>query len=160
MRIQKSLTRLAAVQLLYKIAICNERNLAREHHFLEQVIDDLITLFNENEIFGKDQMEEHKLKELVPTKDLLFELVSKLFQNEEIIDAHISKFLSNNWTVEKLDIIVSSILKMAVCELCFYSTPTKVVLDEYTSMASDFYDSKRVGFVNGVLDKISKEVRE
>ena len=37
--------------------------------------------------------------------------------------------------------------------------PALVIISEYVSIASDFFDGKEPGMVNGILDKIAKDVR-
>lgn len=37
--------------------------------------------------------------------------------------------------------------------------PALVIIDQYVSIAADFFEGKEPGFVNGALDKMAKSVR-
>lgn len=156
MRIHKSLTRLAAMQTIYKMVLCKVEPLQEN---VSKAANEIALLYAEKEIFSESDMIKFGLEDLMPTQDFLIEFCQKTLANQETIDQYISNNLTKGWTVEKLDIIIATILRIAICELCYYETPTKVILDEYTSLASDFYNTTRVGFVNGILDKIAKQVR-
>ena len=38
--------------------------------------------------------------------------------------------------------------------------PALVIIDQYVSIAADFFEGKEPGFVNGALDKMAKAVRK
>ena len=53
------------------------------------------------------------------------------------------------------------ILKAAIAELLYFSTiPVNVTLDEYIELAKYYGTKKSSKFINGVLDKVVKELRE
>jgi len=75
------------------------------------------------------------------------------------IDAEISKFLQQGWSLDKLDRVMLQIIRLAVFELrSMKDIPSKVVIDEYVALAVRFFDSKKTAFVNAVLDKISAQL--
>ena len=72
--------------------------------------------------------------------------------NQEIADKTI------NWDSDRLAMLDSVLLKMAVCELQhFPSIPTKVTMNEYLEIAKEYSTPKSSVFINGILDKIVKE---
>ena len=53
------------------------------------------------------------------------------------------------------------ILKAAIAELLYFSTiPVNVTLDEYIELAKFYGTKKSSKFINGVLDKVVKDLRE
>ena len=51
------------------------------------------------------------------------------------------------------------LIKMAITEFIeFPSIPTRVTINEYIEIAKDYSTVKSSYFINGVLDKISKEL--
>lgn len=66
-----------------------------------------------------------------------------------------------NWDqdrIAKLDVVV---IKMAICEfLKFPSIPVKVTINEYLEIAKEYSTPKSSIFINGILDKISKEYQK
>ncbi len=64
-----------------------------------------------------------------------------------------------NWDHKRLAIIDMIILKMATCEMLEFPTiPTKVTLNEYVEVAKMYSTEKSKEFVNGVLDRLMKEL--
>ena len=53
-----------------------------------------------------------------------------------------------------------AIISLAVYELIsFKNIPLQVIIDEYVSIAKQYFDNNNTGFVNGILDTIAKEIR-
>ncbi len=97
-----------------------------------------------------------------PADDALFEkIITGVVQNQSAIDAAISAHLAKNWRLDRLDATLRALLRAGVYELLFASkTPVKVVLDQYTGLAGDFFDGPEAGFVNGALDAVAKQGRQ
>ncbi len=66
-----------------------------------------------------------------------------------------------NWDKERIAEIDTILIKMAICEfLHFSSIPVKVTINEYLEIAKEYSTPKSSIFINGVLDKISREYQE
>jgi N utilization substance protein B len=66
-----------------------------------------------------------------------------------------------NWDMERIAILDLIIMKMALCELLYFPMiPVKVTINEYIEIAKLYSTPKSKDFVNGVLDKIMKELKE
>ncbi|QXP74332.1 transcription antitermination factor NusB [Tenacibaculum sp. HL-MS23] len=71
---------------------------------------------------------------------------------EDIIDK------TPNWEVDRIADIDMIIIKMSITEfLHFPSIPTRVSINEYIELAKDYSTNKSGYFINGVLDKLSKD---
>ncbi|SDR83013.1 NusB antitermination factor [Polaribacter sp. KT25b] len=63
-----------------------------------------------------------------------------------------------NWETDRIADIDMILIKMAITEfISFPSIPTRVTINEYIEIAKDYSTEKSSYFINGVLDKISKE---
>ena len=63
-----------------------------------------------------------------------------------------------NWETDRIADIDMILIKMAITEfLNFPSIPTKVTINEFIEIAKDYSTEKSSYFINGVLDKLSKE---
>jgi N utilization substance protein B len=63
-----------------------------------------------------------------------------------------------NWETDRIADIDMILIKMAIAEfLNFPSIPVKVTINEYIEISKDYSTEKSSYFINGVLDKISKE---
>jgi len=68
---------------------------------------------------------------------------------------------ARNWDADRLASLDNVILIMALCEFQkFSSIPYKVTINEYLEIAKEYSTPKSSNFINGILDKISKEYKE
>jgi len=66
-----------------------------------------------------------------------------------------------NWEIERIAITDHILLKMAVVEMINYpSIPVKVTINEIIEIAKDYSTPKSGQFVNGILDGVSKDLKE
>ncbi len=63
-----------------------------------------------------------------------------------------------NWDTDRIASVDMIMIKMAICEfLHFPSIPARVSINEYIEISKDYSSEKSGYFINGVLDKLSKE---
>jgi N utilization substance protein B len=144
--------------------------------------DDLYQLLEEKSIYWNDDVEfvismiirtlnkfkanSPDFKSLMPLfkdqedEDFAKELIRKSIINSEeyrnIIKTHLK-----NWEIDRVAFIDVLIMEMAICEfLNFPSVPTKVSLNEYIDLARYYSTIKSRTFINGILDKILKSLKE
>jgi N utilization substance protein B len=68
--------------------------------------------------------------------------------------------VSRNWKLSRMDRVDRSILRLGVHELLDRSeTPAPVILDESIELAKEFGAPGSPAFVNGILDRVAREVR-
>lgn len=86
------------------------------------------------------------LKKTVTKKDVLMEKVIPVLEN---------------WDHERLALVDTILIQMALCELLEFPTiPAKVSLNEYVELAKNYSTAKSKEFVNGILDKLVGELTE
>ena len=74
------------------------------------------------------------------------------------LDRLLSRFLDRE--LEKVDLIEHAILRVGAYELRYEAdTPVSVIIDEAVDLARVFASEHGYKYVNGVLDKVAKEVR-
>jgi transcription antitermination protein NusB len=67
---------------------------------------------------------------------------------------------AQNWRVDRMAVIDRLILRLAAYELLAeLDTPAKVVINEAIELARAYTGDEAVGFVNGILDAIRKDLR-
>ena len=63
-------------------------------------------------------------------------------------------------SVERLETLLACILRAGAHELADRpDTPARVVISEYVDLADAFYGDKETGLINGVLDRLGRELR-
>jgi N utilization substance protein B len=89
------------------------------------------------------------------------DFVSNLFRKTVLKQAEYEKEIADktpNWETDRIAEIDMILIKMAITEFInFPSIPTRVTINEYIEVSKDYSTSKSSYFINGVLDKISKE---
>ena len=85
--------------------------------------------------------------------DLALEVVKR----RETLDASIER-AADRWRMERLGIIERNVLRIGVCEMETDAAPTRVVIDEAVRLARWFGGDKSPSFVNGVLDRIARDL--
>ncbi len=89
--------------------------------------------------------------------DFASSLVLGTLKNLKKIDETITCYASN-WKLNRMAVIDRNVLRLATYELLFCDDiPQKVSINEAVDLAKKFGDTESGKFVNGILDKISKE---
>lgn len=90
-------------------------------------------------------------------QDFVTDLFKKVMLNHHSFENDI-KIHTPNWETDRIADMDMILIKMGVCEfLNFPFIPTKVSINEYIEIAKDYSSEKSGYFVNGVLDKLSRE---
>lgn len=85
------------------------------------------------------------------------DLIRGVAQHREGIDERVQR-TSEHWVPERMALIDRSILRLAVYELLHRADiPPKVTINEYIEIAKKFSTEDSGAFVNGILDRISRE---
>ena len=93
-------------------------------------------------------------------KTFAFKLLDSVLLHNTELENIITKYLID-WDIDRVAMMDRVILKAAIAELLYFSTiPVNVTLDEYIELAKYYGTKKSSKFINGVLDKVVKELRE
>lgn len=65
---------------------------------------------------------------------------------------------ADRWRVERLSVVDRNVLRIGTCEFVTNAAPARVVIDEAVRLARWFGGEKSPGFVNGVLDRIGRNL--
>lgn len=96
-----------------------------------------------------------KLLELSEFADKLFE---KVLQSKETLTEEIEPYL-RNWEMDRIAVVDLIMIRMALTEFTDFPTiPLKVTMNEYIDIAKDYSSPKSKDFVNGVLDRMMKDM--
>lgn len=87
------------------------------------------------------------------------DILNNIFDHKKEIDARLEKY-SDNWTLSRMTVIDRNLLRMAASELLYSkSVPPKVAIDEAVEIAKKFGTADSPNFINGILDRILKELK-
>ena len=147
---KKTYARIVAVQAVYMMHM--DRVDATDSDLQQQdILSTIIDHYSRHYIELTDAANEIKIHE-----EFCYSLFNATCSNLSKIDEIVASF-AQDYTKNKIDKVVQSILQVATAEMVFLSTPKKVVASEYTNIAGFFFD-KEVNFVNAIIDNIAKSL--
>ena len=107
--------------------------------------------FNEDE---KLTFPKHRFKKFI--KDV----VNGTIERNEIIQDEMSIHLNKDLDLKKLDKVFQVIIKSAIFEFLYKpKTPSKIIINEYLKASNFFIDDGQTKYLNALLDKMSKKLR-
>lgn len=93
-------------------------------------------------------------------REYAHELVRTVLEKEAYCRSLIEPKLIN-WDAERVALIDLLLLRMGLCEFLYFSSiPTKVTINEYIEIAKQYSTPQSGQFINGVLDKLLKELEK
>jgi len=143
----KRMARLAAVQGLYRIALTA--------HTAQDIIRD----FRDHpQDFATEMENGEKLKDVDP--ELFGAIVTGVTENDAAIDEMLAGAFDSKVSAQRVEILLRAILRAGAFELHHHGkVPAGVIINDYVDIAHAFFNAKEPGLVNGVLDKLAKNLR-
>ena len=140
-----SAARLLAVQALYQMVVGDQSAGKVLQEFIQHRIDE--------DIEG--------LKHASVNRELLAELIEGVAAKSDELDDMIAAVLDEEWTLDRLEILMHALLRAATFELAErLEVPARVVISEYVDLANAFFDKGReTAFVNALLDRLAHVLR-
>ena len=94
-------------------------------------------------------------------KKFIKDVVSGTLERSELLEETINTHLGEDIDLKKTDKLLKIILFAALFELMFkHNTPKKVIISEYLEASEHFLEKIQIGYLNAILDKISKILRK
>ena len=93
-------------------------------------------------------------------KKFIKDVVTGTIERSELIEDTVNKHLASDIDLKKTDKLLKIILFAAIFELMFkHNNPKKVIISEYILASEFFLEKVQIGYLNAILDKISKVLR-
>ena len=93
-------------------------------------------------------------------KKFIKDVVIGSIERKELIQNLIDKELKDDINENKTELMIKLMIMAAIYEFMFmHKTPIKVVISEYLKVADFFVQESQKGFLNAILEKISKVSR-
>ena len=94
-------------------------------------------------------------------KKFIKDVVSGTLERSELIEETVKKHLNKDINLVKTDKLLKIILFAAIFELLFkHNNPKRVIISEYLLASEYFLEKVQIGYLNAILDKISKVLRK
>ena len=93
-------------------------------------------------------------------KKFIKDVVNGTIERDDLIKDEISNHLNLDLDLKKLDKIFQVIVKSAIFELLYKpKISSKIIINEYLKASNFFIEDGQTKYLNALLDKISKKIR-
>ena len=93
-------------------------------------------------------------------KKFIKDIVTGTIEREEFILLKLKEILKKEFSPSRTNLILKLMIISAAFELLFvHKTPVKVIVSEYVKISDFFLEKAHKRYLNAILDKISKNVR-
>ena len=93
-------------------------------------------------------------------KKFIKDVVSGTIERKDLIQNLMDKELKDHINENKTELMIKLMIMAAIFEFMFmHKTPVKVVISEYLKVSDFFVEGSKKGFLNAILDKVSKVSR-
>ena len=150
----RTASRVAAVQALFQSEQAGEPAEAVIQQFVRHRLGELPG----PEHLGGGGFEEGRVPDAhVP---LFQEIVRTAVLEQDRVDALIAAALPAEWPMTRLDPVLRALVRAAGAELTLADgPPARVVINEYLDVAHGFFTGDEPRMVNGLLDRLARELR-
>ena len=93
-------------------------------------------------------------------KKFIKDVVNGTIERKELILDLMNRELKDDINENKTELLIKLMIMAAIYEFMFmHKIPVKVVISEYLKVSDFFIESSQKGFLNAILDKVSKVSR-
>jgi len=119
------------------------------------------TEFNPSELDEAltDFWDDEEKKPLDRDRDYVNEVIQGVIDQQLKLDRTLKRY-TDNWDIDRLGVLERTVLRVAVYEMLFRDdVPPVVSINEAIEIAKAYSSKKAARFVNGVLDRVQKELK-
>lgn len=135
-----------------------------EDRYYQWTSEKSVVIGTVKKIIKRDSFENDFIQSYYPDTDTVTDLGETLLKNCLKIDNDIEKYVIPillKWDKERVAIVDMIFLKMCLAEVMYFETiPCNVALNEYLELAKEYSTDKSREFINGVMDKVVKDLQE
>ena len=93
-------------------------------------------------------------------KKFIKDVVNGTIERNDVINDEISSHLNSDLDLKKLDKVFQVIVKSAIFEFLYKpKISSKIIINEYLRASNFFIEDGQTKYLNALLDKISKKIR-
>ena len=93
-------------------------------------------------------------------KKFIKDVVNGTIERDDVIHEEITNHLNDDLKISSLDKVFQVIIKSAIFELMYKpKISSKIIIKEYLNASNFFIDLSQTKYLNALLDKISKKLR-
>ena len=93
-------------------------------------------------------------------KEFIKDVVLGTIERDDVINDELKNHLSDDLEIDNLDKVFQVIIKSAIFEFLYKpKISTKIIIKEYLDASNFFLEDSQTKYLNAILDKISRKIR-
>jgi transcription antitermination protein NusB len=141
---KRGVARLLAVQALYQMDMAGTG------------VNEILTQFESYWLGGEIEGVQY----LPAEKAFFCDVVSGVVGQQRELDPLIDEALQSGWPLQRIDAVLRAVLRAGAYELIHRrDVPSRVIVSEYSDVASAFVERDETGMINAVLDQLARKLR-
>ncbi|MEZ4906359.1 MAG: transcription antitermination factor NusB [Saprospiraceae bacterium] len=150
---------------LYRFLRANENFVELiEDKYFQWTSEKSVVIGTVKKIIKRSNFDGNFIESYYPDDDTIKELGDSLLKKCLDIEPELEKYVVPKllkWDKDRITVIDMDSNKMSLAEVLFFpSIPTNVTLNEYVELSKEFSTDKSKEFINGVMDRVIKDLTE
>jgi len=135
-----------------------------EEKFYQWISEKSVVIGAVKKVLKRNEFGEDFINDYLPStetiKDFGEVLLDKALKIEPELEEHVVPKLLK-WDKDRIASVDMIFIKMSLAEVLYFKTiPCNVTLNEYVELSKDYSTEKSKEFINGVMDKVIKDLKE
>ncbi len=135
-----------------------------EERFYQWISEKSVVIGAVKKVLKRDTFEEDFINDYLPSDETIKEFGETLLKNTMNIEDELEKYVVPKflkWDKDRIATIDLIFIRMSLAEILYFKTiPCNVTLNEYVELSKDYSTEKSKEFINGVMDKVIRDLKE
>ncbi len=135
-----------------------------EERFYQWISEKSVVIGAVKKVLKRDTFEDDFINDYLPSDETIKEFGETLLKNTMNIEEELEKYVVPKflkWDKDRIATIDLIFIKMSLAEILYFKTiPCNVTLNEYVELSKDYSTEKSKEFINGVMDKVIRDLKD
>jgi N utilization substance protein B len=135
-----------------------------EELYYQWISEKSVVIGSVKKVIKREQFEDGFINDYLPQRETTHEFGEELLKHvlkiEPELEEHVVPRLLK-WDKDRIAVVDMVFIKMSLAEVLYFETiPCNVTLNEYVELSKDYSTDKSKEFINGVMDKVIRDLKE
>ncbi len=135
-----------------------------EELYYQWISEKSVVIGSVKKVIKRKQFEGEFINEYLPLKETTHDFGEELLKFSQKIEPELEKYVVPRllkWDKDRIAVVDKIFIKMSLAEVLYFETiPCNVTLNEYVELSKDYSTDKSKEFINGVMDKVIRDLKE
>lgn len=135
-----------------------------EELYYQWISEKSVVIGSVKKVIKREHFEENFINDYLPLKETTHDFGEELLKYTLDIDPQLEEHVVPRllkWDKDRIADVDMVFIKMSLAEVLYFETiPCNVTLNEYVELSKDYSTDKSKEFINGVMDKVIRDLKE